>query len=297
MSNDDDDDADEFEAAAWTLLGTAAESDDPDQIAAFLSLAKAAAEDAESCRRNTRREAHLRAVAQARAEEQARANRAQVAAERARQAAQERSTAEKRDREAAERRAAAKRTAEREAQAASRAKQRAAELAEDEAAAKAARQRRIEEERRTAEAIAKREAEERRIAVARRRAHAEAAVVVGRAAPIQRPPLAARPGEARFEGGAARPERRPTPEAHDASTLIALQALVQQASAESRGVAAAPPAGRLGADLLSYRQRRGLTQAQLATEWGITQGTIAKAEGAPSKPLGPALLSAMASAR
>lgn len=51
-----------------------------------------------------------------------------------------------------------------------------------------------------------------------------------------------------------------------------------------------------GGDLLTYRKGRGLTQVQLAAEFCITQGTIAKAEGAPNKVLGPSLLAALAGA-
>jgi DNA-binding XRE family transcriptional regulator len=52
-----------------------------------------------------------------------------------------------------------------------------------------------------------------------------------------------------------------------------------------------------GGDVLAYRKGRGLTQTQLASEWQVTQGTIARAEGVPSKALGPSLQVALAGAR
>lgn len=51
-----------------------------------------------------------------------------------------------------------------------------------------------------------------------------------------------------------------------------------------------------GSDLAAYRRGRGLTQSLLAHQMGVSQGTIAKAEGAPEALLGPVLRAALFSA-
>lgn len=60
---------------------------------------------------------------------------------------------------------------------------------------------------------------------------------------------------------------------------------------------AAPGDARTGDDLHAWRMAKGLNQSEAAKRLGVSQGYIAKAEGAGSKPLGPALHAALLGAK
>lgn len=298
-------DADDFEEAAWELLGEAADADDGDAMIVLAELAQAAQEDADRCRRRDRRlfeaaeDAANERAAQKEAAGQARLVREFREREEAERlaASKRRREGEQRQRDADARDTAAKELADRSAAADARAKRRAAELAEDEAATNAARKRRIDEERRAEEATARREAEERRLGEVEAKARA-AAQPVRQQGPRPESPRSeqhaprdagsARPLEA---GRAAQQPLRAPPETGTA-TRDALRVLTAPAARTGSG-----GADLTGADVLAYRKGRGLTQTQLASEWQVTQGTIAKAEGVPSKALGPSLQAALAGAR
>ena len=114
-----------------------------------------------------------------------------------------------------------------------------------------------------------------------------------------------RPAEAR---PARRPQKPPAP--HPDLRLVAddFRDAVATATADllKRPNQAEPQAPRptrsekrttlTGSDLASWRSRLGLTQSAAASRLGVGQGTISKAESRGTKPLGPALLRALATA-
>ncbi len=162
----------------------------------------------------------------------------------------------------------------------------AAAVKERQARVRAVRVERALEEQRRQEALERRASRERRGSVdAAVLHHDQEAVVTPTDVPAVRSPRVPL---------AEAPENPPTP-SHTASTPATppRQTSSQEAKPRPEHAERQPAPTYTGADIIRFRDKHSLTQRAAAERLGVAHGTVAKAECAPQKPLGPTLQEAM----
>jgi hypothetical protein len=159
----------------------------------------------------------------------------------------------------------------------------AAAVKERQARVRAVRVERALEEQRRQEALERRASRERRGSV-------DAAVLQRVQEAVDAPAEVSSPRELRAASAESQPGPSPT-----ASTPVnpPRQARPQEAKPGTASAGPQPEASYTGADIIRFREEHSLTQRAAAERLGVAHGTVAKAERAPDKPLGPTLQEAM----